>query len=97
MRQASRGEAAQHTGEPMIRLEKLTKSYPGQSEPAVRDLTLDVPAGEIVVFVGPSGCGKTTTMKLINRLIEPSSGRIHLDGARSEERRVGKECRARQS
>ncbi|QGK72279.1 ATP-binding cassette domain-containing protein [Allosaccharopolyspora coralli] len=64
----------------MIRLENLTKSYPGQSEPAVRELTLDVPAGEIVVFVGPSGCGKTTTMKLVNRLIEPTSGRIHLDG-----------------
>lgn len=74
-------EPAQRAGEPMIRLENLTKSYPGQSEPAVRELTLDVPAGEIVVFVGPSGCGKTTTMKLINRLIEPTSGRIHLDGA----------------
>ncbi|GAB2736760.1 betaine/proline/choline family ABC transporter ATP-binding protein [Salinifilum aidingensis] len=64
----------------MIRLEGLTKSYPGQSAAAVAHLDLDVPAGRIVVFVGPSGCGKTTTMKLINRLIEPTSGRIHLDG-----------------
>ncbi len=64
----------------MIRLEGLTKYYPGQKQAAVDGLTLDVPAGEIVIFVGPSGCGKTTTMKLINRLIEPTSGRIHLDG-----------------
>jgi osmoprotectant transport system ATP-binding protein len=66
--------------EAMIRLEHLTKCYPGQSVPAVEDLTLDIPAGRIVAFVGPSGCGKTTTMKLINRLIEPTSGRIYLDG-----------------
>ena len=64
----------------MIRLEELTKRFPGQSEPAVEDLTMDVPTGEVVVLVGPSGCGKTTTMKLINRLIEPTSGRIVLDG-----------------
>ncbi|MDO0931136.1 ABC transporter ATP-binding protein [Streptomyces sp. DG2A-72] len=66
--------------EPMIRLDQLTKAYDGQAAPAVDRLTLDIPAGEIVVLVGPSGCGKTTTMKLINRLIEPTSGRIHLDG-----------------
>lgn len=65
---------------PMIRLTGLTKHYPGQTEPAVEALDLDVPEGEIVVFVGPSGCGKTTTMKLINRLIEPTSGRIEIDG-----------------
>jgi osmoprotectant transport system ATP-binding protein len=64
----------------MIRLEGLTKRYPGQQQAAVEELNLDVPAGRIVTFVGPSGCGKTTTMKLINRLIEPTSGRIHLDG-----------------
>ncbi|MHA6617770.1 betaine/proline/choline family ABC transporter ATP-binding protein [Pseudonocardia sp. DLS-67] len=62
-----------------IRLENLTKRFPGQKEPAVDDLSLDIPEGEIVIFVGPSGCGKTTTMKLINRLIEPTSGRIVLD------------------
>jgi osmoprotectant transport system ATP-binding protein len=63
-----------------IRLEGLTKHFPGQAEAAVDDLTMDIPEGEIVILVGPSGCGKTTTMKLINRLIEPTSGRIYLDG-----------------
>ncbi|OEU96474.1 ABC transporter ATP-binding protein [Streptomyces oceani] len=63
-----------------IRLDRIRKSYPGQTRAAVEDLSLEIPEGRIVVFVGPSGCGKTTTMKLINRLIEPTSGRIHLDG-----------------
>jgi osmoprotectant transport system ATP-binding protein len=62
-----------------IRLDRLVKQFPGQREAAVDELTMDIPEGEIVVFVGPSGCGKTTTMKLINRLIEPTSGRIFLD------------------
>ncbi|MGH3947821.1 MAG: betaine/proline/choline family ABC transporter ATP-binding protein [Pseudonocardiaceae bacterium] len=66
-------------GKVKIRLENLAKRFPGQREPAVDDLTLEIPEGEIVIFVGPSGCGKTTTMKLINRLIEPTSGRIYLD------------------
>jgi osmoprotectant transport system ATP-binding protein len=64
----------------MIHLDQLTKRFPGQAEPAVDGVTMDIPRGEIVVFVGPSGCGKTTTMKLINRLIEPTSGRIVIDG-----------------
>jgi osmoprotectant transport system ATP-binding protein len=71
---------AARTGRVMIRLEHLTKTYPGQARPAVDDLSLDVHEGEIVVLVGPSGCGKTTTMKMINRIIEPTSGRIVLDG-----------------
>jgi len=66
--------------ETMIRLDRVSKTYPGSSAPAVDDLSLDVGAGEIVVLVGPSGCGKTTTMRMINRLIEPTSGRIILDG-----------------
>jgi len=63
-----------------IRLEDLSKRFPGQQEPAVEALTMEIPEGEIVIFVGPSGCGKTTTMKMINRIIEPTSGRIFLDG-----------------
>ncbi|MGO1973192.1 MAG: betaine/proline/choline family ABC transporter ATP-binding protein [Propionibacteriaceae bacterium] len=64
----------------MIRLEELTKQYPGTDQPAVDHLNLDVYEGEIVILVGPSGCGKTTTMKMINRIIEPTSGRIFLEG-----------------
>jgi osmoprotectant transport system ATP-binding protein len=63
----------------MIRLESVAKRYPNGTI-AVRDLTIEVPEGEICVLVGPSGCGKTTTLKMVNRLIEPSSGRIFLDG-----------------
>ncbi|WP_432844120.1 ABC transporter ATP-binding protein [Dactylosporangium sp. CA-092794] len=63
-----------------IALEAVTKRYPGQPAAAVEDVTLHIRAGETVCFLGPSGCGKTTTMKMINRLIEPTSGRITLDG-----------------
>ena len=59
-----------------ILLDGVSKLYDGQSVPAVDNVTLEIPAGEIVMLVGPSGCGKTTTMKMINRLIEPTSGRI---------------------
>jgi osmoprotectant transport system ATP-binding protein len=58
----------------------VAKSYPGQAEPAIRDLSFTVPAGEVCVLVGPSGCGKTTAMRLVNRMIELSSGDILLDG-----------------
>ncbi len=71
---------ATNGAEPMIRLQDLTKVFPGQAKPAVENLDMDIPAGEIVILVGPSGCGKTTTMRLINRLIEPTSGRIILEG-----------------
>ncbi len=63
----------------MIRLEELTKRFPDGTL-AVASVSMDIPEGEIVIFVGPSGCGKTTTMRMINRLIEPTSGRIILDG-----------------
>ncbi|MGW0182952.1 ATP-binding cassette domain-containing protein, partial [Nocardia sp. NPDC003345] len=63
-----------------IVLDAVTKRYPGQREPAVDAVSLTIPAGEIVVLVGPSGCGKTTTMRMINRLIEPSAGTITIDG-----------------
>ena len=64
----------------LIRLENITKQYPGTADAAVNNLTMDVHRGEVLVLVGPSGCGKSTTLRLINRLIEPSSGRIYLNG-----------------
>ena len=70
----------QPEAQPMIELDELTKRFPGQAQPAVDRLSLSVRQGEIVVFVGPSGCGKTTSMELINRLIEPTSGRIVIQG-----------------
>ncbi|GGR67710.1 ABC transporter ATP-binding protein [Streptomyces humidus] len=63
-----------------IELENLTKRYPGNAEPSVDDVTMEIRAGETVVLVGPSGCGKSTTLKMINRLIEPSGGRIRIGG-----------------
>ena len=63
-----------------IELEHVSKNYPGQRAAAVEDVSMHIPAGEIVIFVGPSGCGKTTTMKMINRLIEPSAGTITIGG-----------------
>jgi osmoprotectant transport system ATP-binding protein len=68
--------ASDGVGGARILLDGVTKRYDARSAPAVDNITLEIPAGEIVMLVGPSGCGKTTTMKMINRLIEPSSGRI---------------------
>ena len=66
--------------DPMISLENVSKIFPGAAQPAVTDLSLEVGRGEFVTLVGPSGCGKTTTLKMINRIIEPTSGRISIDG-----------------
>ena len=63
----------------MIRLDGVSKRY-ADGTLAVGELTLEVAEGEVCVLVGPSGCGKTTTMRMINRLIEPTAGRIYLDG-----------------
>jgi osmoprotectant transport system ATP-binding protein len=63
-----------------IQLEGVTKRYPGQRDPAVDGFTMTINPGETTIFVGPSGCGKTTTMRMINRLIEPTSGRITIGG-----------------
>ncbi|MEE1773714.1 betaine/proline/choline family ABC transporter ATP-binding protein [Streptomyces sp. JV185] len=63
----------------MIRFEHVTKRY-ADGTTAVDGLSFEVPEGELVTLVGPSGCGKTTTMKMVNRLIEPTEGRIFVDG-----------------
>jgi len=63
----------------VITFDKVTKKYPDGTV-AVDELTLDVPAGTLTVFVGPSGCGKTTSMRMINRMIEPTSGTLTVDG-----------------
>mgnify|MGYP003617673491 CR=1 FL=1 len=68
-----------------IRLEAVSKTFPGASRPAVGSLDLTVPEGGITVLVGPSGCGKTTTLKMINRLIEPSGGRLEVLGTEIRE------------
>ena len=74
----------------MIELKNICKTYPGESNPAVDNLSLKVEKGEICVLVGPSGCGKTTTLKMINRLIEPSSGKIFIDGNNAIEKNPNK-------
>jgi osmoprotectant transport system ATP-binding protein len=67
------------TAPPMISLDGVGKRYPDGTV-AVSDLSFDVPEGVLLCLVGPSGCGKTTTMKMINRLVEPTSGRITVAG-----------------
>lgn len=64
----------------MIRLDEVTKYFDPGAPPAVDHVDLSVREGEIMMLIGPSGCGKTTTLRMINRLIEPTSGRIHLNG-----------------
>jgi osmoprotectant transport system ATP-binding protein len=65
---------------PMISLRGVTKQFSGTTTTAVTELSFDVAEGEVIVLVGPSGCGKTTTLKMINRLIEPSAGSITVAG-----------------
>ena len=75
-------ERGSSSGASAVRYAGATKRYPGSAKPAVDELTLEVPAGEICVLVGPSGCGKTTAMRMVNRMVEPSGGDI-LIGERS--------------
>ncbi len=65
----------------MIELQGVVKRFPGMDDPAVDHLDLSIPRGSLVTLVGPSGCGKTTTLKMINRIIEPTEGRITIDGS----------------
>jgi len=71
-----------------ITLAGVTKTFPGTRAPAVRSLDLTVNSGSIVVLIGPSGCGKTTTLRMINRLIEPSGGTITIGGDDVRQRSV---------
>ena len=74
-----------------VAFDHVTKQYgrPGPGVPgAVQDLSLEVPAGKVCVLVGPSGCGKTTSLKMVNRLIEPTSGRILIGGEDIADREV---------
>jgi osmoprotectant transport system ATP-binding protein len=64
----------------VIEIDALTKRFPGGSHPAIDHLTLSVPEGEVCVLIGPSGCGKTTTMRIVNRMIEPDSGTVTVNG-----------------
>jgi osmoprotectant transport system ATP-binding protein len=64
-----------------LRLENVSKRFPGAPVDAVSNLSLVLPEGTLTALVGPSGCGKTTTLRMINRLVEPTSGRIELFGA----------------
>jgi osmoprotectant transport system ATP-binding protein len=75
-------ERGSNSGASAVRYAGAGKRYPGSAKAAVDELTLEVPAGEICVLVGPSGCGKTTAMRMVNRMVEPSSGDI-LIGERS--------------
>ncbi|KRE79756.1 ABC transporter ATP-binding protein [Arthrobacter sp. Soil763] len=65
--------------EAMIEFQSVTKTYQG-GQPAVDDLTMSIDKGKITVFVGPSGCGKTTSLRMINRMVEPTSGTLTVDG-----------------
>lgn len=63
-----------------IHFEQVYLKFPGTSHPAVNGCTCDIEAGQLVVILGPSGCGKTTLLKMVNRLYEPTSGTIYLNG-----------------
>ena len=88
------GAAASNQAASSVTYHEATKRYPGQTEPAVDSLSLEVPAGEICVLVGPSGCGKTTALRLANRMIELTSGDILL-GSESIRSRPAAELRRR--
>jgi osmoprotectant transport system ATP-binding protein len=63
-----------------LQFDSVSKTYPGADAPVITDLSFEVPAGEICVLVGPSGCGKTTAMRMVNRLVDITSGDIRIGG-----------------
>ncbi len=71
-----------------IVFERVSKDFTGTGRAAVRDVSLEVMEGHLVVLLGPSGCGKTTLMKMVNRLYEPTSGRILIDGVEIHDLKV---------
>jgi osmoprotectant transport system ATP-binding protein len=86
VRSAQPSGPSSHPAAATLEFREATKVYPGQSAAAVDGLSLEVPAGEICVLVGPSGCGKTTAMRMVNRMIDITSGDILLDGRSVKER-----------
>ncbi len=67
----------------MVKFENVKKSYGGKI--IIEDLNLEIPKGQFTVLIGPSGCGKTTTLKMVNRLIDPTSGEIYIEGKKISE------------
>ena len=80
-------EGTAHSQAQPLEFREVTKRYPGSSEAAVDGLSLEVPAGEICVLVGPSGCGKTTAMRMVNRMIDLTSGDILIGGRSIKDRK----------
>ncbi|NLY49822.1 MAG: ATP-binding cassette domain-containing protein, partial [Firmicutes bacterium] len=66
----------------MVTFEHVTKEFNGGTK-AVNDLNLEIEKGQFVVLIGPSGCGKTTTLKMVNRLVQPTSGEIYIEGKKT--------------
>jgi osmoprotectant transport system ATP-binding protein len=69
-----------------VEFDHAAKTYPGTGEPAIRDLSLEVPPGRLTIFIGPSGSGKTTAMRLVNRMLELTSGDVRVDGVSVRDR-----------
>jgi osmoprotectant transport system ATP-binding protein len=85
--EAQNGAARTPSHAAPLEFRDVVKRYPGAEKPAVNELSLEVPAGEICVLVGPSGCGKTTAMRMVNRMIDITDGDILIGGKSVRDRR----------